>query len=318
MDRKQKRLLFVSAAALLVLFLLSLLSGPAGLINPADPAKRSILLNLRLPRAIGAILAGCGLSLSGAIVQKVFHNSLASANLIGINASVGFFSLLAGVIFPLSFTAGTVFGFLGGMLCAGLIMALVWRKKASRLTVLLAGMAISQLFSAGIDLLTILAPDLLSGYASFRIGSLASLTLSKDGMSALLICSAAFLTFLFSDELELFALGDRQAQALGLSVRKWTILFLALASLMACGVVSLCGMLGFVGLIVPAWLSRFGFFMKSYLAACLLLGAALVLAADLAGRLIVLPWELPAGLILSLIGGPYFLVLLLERSRHGA
>lgn len=318
MNKKETGWAILATLVLFALLACSLLYGAAGFLDLRDPSMRSILMNLRLPRALGGMLAGIGLSLSGALIQKIFHNSLASPNLIGINSSVGFFSLLAGIVFPLSFSASMLAGFAGGMLCSTLVLLMVYKKRASKLTVLLAGMAISQLFSAGMDLLTILSDDALSSLATFKIGTLASLTLSKDAGAALLILPAALCVFLFSHQLELFALGDLQAQALGLALRKWTLIFLALSSLMACGVVSLCGMLGFVGLIVPAWLSRFHLPIKGYLYICAILGAALVTGADLIGRIVVLPWELPAGLILSLTGGPYFLYLLAGRKHHEA
>lgn len=318
MASKPRKMVLGALILLVGLSVISILAGPAGWLDPMQESMRSIVLHLRLPRVLGALLAGSALALSGALVQTVLHNPLASANIIGVNASVGFFTILGSSLFPLSFSAGTVFGFFGGLACGLLVANLARKRKASRLTILLAGMAISQLFSAGIDLLTVLVPDALSGYASFKIGSLASLSLNKDLYASILILPAIVLVFLFSRELEMFTLGDRQAQALGLNVEKWSVFFLFLCALLACGVVSLCGMLGFVGLIVPAWLSRYRLPFKTFLLLCVLVGALLVCAADLIGRWILLPWELPAGLVLSLAGGPYFLYLLLERRKLDA
>lgn len=318
MDRKTGWFLSGLSAACLAVFLVSMLAGNAGFPDLQDETMKTILLHLRLPRALGALLAGSALAVSGALVQSVLDNPLASANLIGINAGAGFFTVLAGILWPASFAAGGLLGFFGGLLAAGAVLFLVWKKQANRLTVILAGMAISQLFSAGIDLLTILVPDALGGYASFKIGSLASLSLSRVALASLLILPGLLISFLCCRQLELFSLGAVQAQALGFPLRRWTLIFLGLASLLAAGTVSFCGMLGFVGLLVPAWLRRRQLPAHLYLIACALAGAVLVACADLAGRTVWAPWEFPAGLILSLAGLPYFLYLLLDRSRNHA
>lgn len=299
-------------------FLLSLLAGPAGFLDLTDPTMKTILVHLRLPRAIGSILAGSALALSGALIQTVLNNPLASANLIGINSAAGFFTILASILFPKVLALPSIAGFFGALLCAGLILLLVWKKHASKLTIILAGLAISQLFSAGIDLLTVLVPDALNGYAAFKIGSLASVSLSKAQMGALLIVPAVVVTLICAKQLEMFALGPLQSKALGFPIRRWTVIFLALAALLSAGTVSFCGMLGFVGLIVPAWLRRFRFPTQIYLAQCLFWGASLVCIADVLGRVILMPWELPAGLLLALAGGPYFLYLLVGRRKLDA
>lgn len=313
MASKQKRFLLLSAVILAFSFAISLFYGSAGFLDLSQDTMKTILIHLRLPRSLGALLAGSALACSGALVQTVLDNPLASGNLIGINSAASFFTILSGILFPSAFGLGGIAGFAGGMLCTALILFLIWKKNAGKLTVLLAGMAISQVFSAGIDVLTVIFPDALSGYAAFKIGSLASLTLQKTLAGALLIIPALAGVFLCTKSLEMFALGTMQSQALGFPVRKWTVVFLGLASLLCAGTVSFCGMLGFVGLIIPAWLRRFHFPIRLYILECIVLGAALVCLADFAGRTLVIPWELPAGLILSLAGGPYFVYLLIGR-----
>lgn len=313
MENKPYKLLIVSGLVLAGCFTLSLLYGSAGFLDLSSETMHSILIHLRLPRSLGALLAGSALACSGALVQTVLDNPLASGNLIGINSAAGFFTLLAGIFFPSAFGLGSLAGFCGGMLCTALILFLIWKKQAGKLTVLLAGMAISQVFSAGTDVLTVIFPDALNGYAAFRIGSLASLTLQKVASGAILIMPGILLVFLCSKALEMFSLGTFQSQALGFPVQKWTVFFLGIACVLSAGTVSFCGMLGFVGLIVPAWLRRFHLPVQIYLCQCVILGAALVCLADFIGRTIAMPWELPAGLILSLAGGPYFLYLLIGR-----
>lgn len=296
-----------------LMFFASLLLGFAGFPSLEDEVMRGILLHLRLPRALGGLLAGGALAVGGALVQSVLSNPLASTNILGINAGAGFFGLLASVLFPQSIWAHELGGFLGALLCAGFILLLVWNKQAQKLTILLAGLAIGQLFTAGMDALTLLYPDVLSGYAAFKIGSLSSLSLSKIGLGAFLLLPTLCIVFGLSKQLELFSLGSFQAKALGLEIAQWSVVFLALAAVLAASVVGFCGMLGFVGLIVPAYLRRFRLPTFWYLAQCFFLGALLCEIADLLGRTLFLPWELPAGLLLSLAGGPYFLWMILER-----
>ncbi len=294
-------------------FFASLLLGFAGLPSLEDEVMQGILWHLRFPRAFGSLLAGGSLAIGGALVQSVLSNPLASTNILGINAGAGFFGLLASVLFPQFIWASELGGFCGALLCAGFILVLVWGKQAQKLTILLAGLAISQLFTAGMEALTLLYPDVLTGYAAFKIGSLSSLSLSKVGLGACLLLPTLCVVFGLSKQLELFSLGSFQAGALGFGVAQWSMVFLGLAALLAATVVGFCGMLGFVGLIVPAYLRRFRLPTFWYLVQCFLLGALLCEMADLLGRLLFLPWELPAGLLLSLAGGPYFLWMILER-----
>ncbi len=318
MENREKKTVWILLAAAIILSLISLMIGPASSGNIFSMENRPILLHLRLPRVLGAWICGGALALSGAIIQTVLNNPLSSANILGINSACGFFSVLAGIFFPASFLAGSLFSFVGGMIAALFIVLMVHYKKPSRLTIILAGLAIGSLFSAGIDLLLVIDPDALAGYASFKIGSLSGLSLRRVFQSALILVPLMIGVILLSRQLDMFSLGSLHSNALGFSFGRWMIAFLIVASALASQVVSLCGLIGFVGLIVPAWLSRFHLSMRGYLILSLMAGAVLVLVADLIGRVCFLPWEMPAGLILSLFGGPYFLVLLFTKGKNYA
>ncbi len=318
MENKEKKLALLLLVGALGLSLISLMIGPASSGNIFSPENRPILLHLRFPRVLGAWICGGALALSGAIIQTVLNNPLSSANILGINSACGFFSVLAGIFFPTSFAAGSIFSFIGGMIASLFIVLMVRRKNPSRLTIILAGLAIGSLFSAGIDLLLVIDPDALSGYASFKIGSLSALSLKRVLQSALILVPLMIAVLILSRQLEMFSFGALHSGAMGFSFARWMIVFLMVASALASQVVSLCGLIGFVGLIVPAWLRRFNFSMSGYLMLSLLAGAVLVLVSDLIGRVCFLPWEMPAGLILSLFGGPYFLVLLFTKGKNYA
>lgn len=277
-----------------------------------------VFLHVRLPRMLGCLLAGSGLAVAGMILQTVLANPLASPNILGIQSGAGLMTVLSAALFPAAFGLRMPASFLGAFLASLFVMLLAKKIRASRSTIVLAGLAVSQIFSACIDLILTLAPDALTGYTDFRIGSLAGITLNRLLFPALCIVGAIVFTLLCARQLELMQLGQRDAQCAGLDVNRWMLGFLALASLLAGSVISFTGMIGFVGLIVPHMVRRLspGPLMKQ-LVSCLLLGPAFLLLADLLARTVAAPYEIPAGILLTLAGGPYFLCLLLKGKGHG-
>lgn len=277
-----------------------------------------VFLHVRLPRMLGCLLAGSGLAVAGMILQTVLANPLASPNILGIQSGAGLMTVLSAALFPAAFGLRMPASFLGAFLASLFVMLLAKKVRASRSTIVLAGLAVSQIFSACIDLILTLAPDSLTGYTDFRIGSLAGITLNRLLFPALCIVGAIIFTLLCARQLELMQLGQRDAQCAGLDVNHWMLGFLALASLLAGSVISFTGMIGFVGLIVPHMVRRLspGPLMKQ-LVSCLLLGPAFLLLADLLARTVAAPYEIPAGILLTLAGGPYFLSLLLKGKGHG-
>lgn len=277
-----------------------------------------VFLHVRLPRMLGCLLAGSGLAVAGMILQTVLANPLASPNILGIQSGAGLMTVLSAALFPAAFGLRMPASFLGAFLASLFVMLLAKKVRASRSTIVLAGLAVSQIFSACIDLILTLAPDSLTSYTDFRIGSLAGITLNRLLFPALCIVGAIVFTLLCARQLELMQLGQRDAQCAGLDVNHWMLGFLALASLLAGSVISFTGMIGFVGLIVPHMVRRLspGPLMKQ-LVSCLLLGPAFLLLADLLARTMAAPYEIPAGILLTLAGGPYFLSLLLKGKGHG-
>ncbi len=277
-----------------------------------------VFLHVRLPRMLGCLLAGSGLAVAGMILQTVLANPLASPNILGIQSGAGLMTVLSAALFPAAFGLRMPASFLGAFLASLFVMLLAKKVRASRSTIVLAGLAVSQIFSTCIDLILTLAPDSLTGYTDFRIGSLAGITLNRLLFPALCIVGAIVFTLLCARQLELMQLGQRDAQCAGLDVNRWMLGFLALASLLAGSVISFTGMIGFVGLIVPHMVRRLspGPLMKQ-LVSCLLLGPAFLLLADLLARTVAAPYEIPAGILLTLAGGPYFLSLLLKGKGHG-
>lgn len=277
-------------------------------------SARSIVLYARLPRTLAALLCGAALAAGGVIIQGVLGNPLAGPNIIGVNAGAGLGALLCSVLLPTSLTAVPVAAFVGALGACMLVYGLARRTGASRITLVLAGVAISSMLSALIDALSILFPEAALGANSFMIGRLKGVTVEGLVVPAILSALAVLGAFALSYELDLLTLGDDVAQSLGLSAKHTRNLLLVLAAVLCGSAVSFAGLVGFVGLLVPH-AARFlvGSDHKYLLGASLFLGAALVTVCDLLSRVLFAPFDLPVGILLSLLGGPFFLWLLFKQ-----
>ncbi|MDR0501466.1 MAG: iron ABC transporter permease [Coriobacteriales bacterium] len=278
----------------------------------------SILVNVRLPRILAALLAGAALAAAGAIIQAVLDNPLASPNIIGINSGAGLFVLLAASLFPGLLWLGPVAAFAGAMVTALLIFAISVGTNASRLTVVLAGIAITAIFGAGMNTILIINPDAYIGSSTFLVGGLGKVMLSDIVWPSAYIIAGLVLAVLASGKLNIMALGDQTAHSLGMHVSRTRLLMLALAAMLAGAAVSFAGLLGFAGLIVPH-LMRFAIGHNNRLVVPLsaLGGAIFVLLCDTCARVFFAPYEIPVGIVMAFIGGPFFIYLIL-RSRRKA
>lgn len=275
---------------------------------------RSIILYSRLPRTIGCLLAGAALSVSGCIIQAVLANPLASASIIGVNAgaSVAVAVLCAAV--PTAVIAVSAAAFCGAMIAVLLVFSLSNRAEASRMTTILAGVAISAICSALTEGVITFAPTALAGYTDFRIGSLSGVSFRQLIPAAIVILPCLVISCTLTNELNVLSLGSDTAASLGLSVHFHRILELCLAAALASAAVSFCGMISFLGLLIPHFLRRMGTTDYSLLIpAGAIAGAAVLCLCDCISRLIFVPYELPVGIIFSLMGGSFFLWLLLEK-----
>ncbi len=282
-------------------------------IDPADETGRIILLHLRLPRVLGGLLAGTGLAVSGLLLRQVTGNDLAAPNIIGVNAGAGFAAILTLFFAPMLAFLLPLSAFCGAFLTTLLILAIA-AKSPYRSTVVLAGVAVTALLNAGISLLSLLDPDVLVSYNHFSIGGLSGVTLSQLILPAGIILAAGLTALLLGKRLELLALGDSLASALGARVRPLRTLALLLASASAAAAVSFAGLLGFVGLVVPHIARRLApAGLRMQLAFSALLGGSLVTVADLLGRVLLAPTEIPVGILMAAVGAPFFFYLLLRK-----
>ena len=289
----------------------------AALLGRGSGVSAQIVLLARLPRTCGCLLAGAALAASGTIIQGVLGNPLAAPNVIGVNAGAGLLTALCAALWPSRTEAAPLAAFLGALGGVLLVLFIAQRTGASRMTLVLAGVAVSGMFSAGVDAVVTFVPDALAGYSDFRIGGLSNLTMARIVPAFWVILPAMLLVFSLAGALDVLLLGADTAQSLGLRVRPLRLGLLTLAAALAGAAVSFSGLLGFVGLIVPHMMRRLaGEDSRPLLAGCALGGAALLTLCDLLARLLFAPYELPVGVVLSLAGGPFFLWLLL-RQRGG-
>lgn len=326
-DRPLWRVYLALALITLASAALSLMLGPVSLSpgevisaffkSEAVTSADRIALYARLPRTCGCIVAGAALAVSGAVIQGVLSNPLAAPNVIGVNSGAGLAAAFCCAFLPGAYALVPFAAFLGALLSVLLVLLIAERTGASKITLVLGGVAISSVLSAGVDAVVTFVPDALVGYSDFRIGSLSGLTMQKLAPAAWVVLAALALSFSLTHELDLLMLGRDTARSLGLRAGKMRILLLAVAAALAGAAVSFAGLLGFVGLIVPHIMRRLvGDESRLLLPGCAMGGAVMLLLCDLASRMLFRPYELPVGIALSFIGGPFFVWLLL-RQRKG-
>ncbi len=280
--------------------------------GPKDTAGY-IFWYARFPRTIACILAGAGLSCSGCIIQKVLNNQLASPGIIGVNAGAGFFVTICCAFGFLSGWIITLSAFAGAMLAVLLVVFLSKKIGASRTSVILSGIAVNSILNALSEAITTLLPTIAMLNTEFKIGGFSSIVHTRLLPAGLLILVSLLLVFTLHNELDLLSLGEDTAKSLGMNVKKIRTLLLFLAAMLAGASVSFCGLLGFVGLIIPHAARRLiGNESGKLLPLCALCGAGFVTLCDLISRLLFAPHELPVGILLSILGGPFFLFILLN------
>jgi len=313
-------LLVFAALALALVALAALALGPVGVPAPelwglatghASPVTREIVLSLRAPRVVLAILVGAALGMSGGVLQTTLRNPLAEPYLLGVSGGAAVGAVLATIAH--AGPAALPLAAFGGASVAVVLAVLVARGatggRPDGRTLLMAGVVIGALANAVIMIVLANAPaDALRGALWWMMGSVSDAGW-RDAvwLAGYVVIGSAVLVALAPD-LDALALGDESAAALGVEVERATTVAFFASALLAAATVAAAGLVGFVGLIVPH-LARSGGVTRTrtLLAACALLGAALTVAADLAARTLVAPAELPLGAVTALLGVPFFL-----------
>ncbi|MCL2348472.1 MAG: iron ABC transporter permease [Planctomycetaceae bacterium] len=280
-----------------------------------------IYWNVRFPRALFAMVAGAGLALAGMVFQAVFRNPLATPFTLGVSsgASCGatFYFLLHWHFVFLGLGGDTWFAFGGALVAVLIVHLLSWVRETTSEEMLLAGVAVSLFFSSLILLMQYVAEQ-YQVFVMIRwiMGGLENSSAKHILFLGPVVFVSMILLFLFSRELNIIVTGHERALAMGVNVMRVRLVAFYLVSLLVGGIVSVCGPIGFVGLIVPHVCRLFvGSDHRRLAPASALFGGLFLVACDTLARSIMPP--IPVGVITNLLGGPFFLWILLSRNRYG-
>lgn len=290
----------------------------AVLQGQAQSLTRQVIFNLRLPRVLVAMAAGASLSVSGVLLQGVIRNPLAAPSVLGVTSGAGLGGLILLIALPTA-PVGLVplAAFIGAAAAFGVVYGAAWQGGVSPVRLALVGIAVSAFCGALISLLVVRAGVRVAVALVWLSGSIYA---RGWGELLYLIAWPALLiplAYLFSRELDLIGLGDDLSRGLGLRLERSRLMLLGTAMLLAAAAVATVGTIGFVGLITPhAARLLVGNRHRHLIPLSAVLGALVVVGADTAGRALLAPRQIPAGLVTALIGAPYFLWLLWNRQQQ--
>lgn len=280
---------------------------------------RSILVDVRAPRVLAGLLAGCALAVSGAIIQTVLDNPMASPNIIGVNSGAGLCVLLCGSLLPGMTALLPAFAFVGAVITSLLVVGISALAGSSRLTLVLVGVAMSSILGAGMNTVLIVDSDAYVGASTFLVGGLSSVRMSDIAWPAVYIAVGLVAAFLGVRALNVASMGETLGTGVGLNVRRCRLVLLLVAALLAGAAVSFAGLVGFVGLVVPHIVRFFvGTDMRLVLPASALAGAAVLCLCDTLARTLFSPYELPVGILMAFVGGTFFVVLIVRNGRRAS
>ncbi|QIW16891.1 iron ABC transporter [Pasteurellaceae bacterium RH1A] len=286
---------------------------------PFDNPAWQIWLNIRLPRIVLAITVGMALAVSGTLFQGLFHNPMADPSLIGVNSGAAL-AVAVGILLPnlipsqFALYSSMLAAFIGSTLVASFIYLLSHQSQASMNKLLLAGIAINVICGAAIGILSYVSSDQqLRQFSLWTMGGLGQVQWQAVIVASLIIVPAILYSFRLAQALNLLQLGDEEAHYLGVRVLRLKQTTLLLGALLVGVSVSVSGAIGFIGLVIPHLVRfKFGADHRGVLPASALCGAILLLCADTLARTLFAPLEVPVGILISLIGAPYFLWLVIR------
>lgn len=269
---------------------------------------------VRLPRTLSCIVCGGALAVSGAVIQGVLANRLASPSIIGVNSGAG---LAVTVCTAFGIYGGwqlSLFSFIGAFAAVMLISIAATKWNASKSTVILIGVALNSFFNAISDSIITLNPSIGVMSTDFKIGDFSATTYGKLIPASAVIIIATLLLCTMSNELEVLTLGEESARSLGMNAGRKRVLFLVLAAILAGCAVSIAGLLSFVGLLIPHAVRKVsGSSYKHLLPLSAIYGSAFVAVCDTTARSLFAPYEIPVGIIMSFLGAPFFIFLLIKK-----
>ncbi len=272
---------------------------------------QQIIWNIRLPRTLVGALVGMNLALAGGILQAVMKNPLADPHIIGVSSGAGLAGMIVLILFPQLESLLTPVAFIGALGAACLVYALAWKGGIRPARIILAGVAVAALLGSGTTALLVFYSDRVHGALMWMAGGLAARSWPQLRIILPYSILGGLAALAGARKLNVLNLGDEAARGLGLNVELTRLALTAVAALLAASAVSVVGLLGFVGLIVPHTARLLvGSDHRFLLPAAALLGMGTVMLCDTLARLLFAPIELPVGIIMALIGAPFFLYLL--------
>lgn len=279
----------------------------------------AIIKDLRLPRIIISLFAGAALAVSGVLLQAVMRNPLAEPGIIGVSSGAGFFTILMISLFPTLFFFTPLFAFLGGACAFFLVYIFSWKSGLDPLRMILIGVAINAVFTGLSELFNAQAASSMMSNVSVSTSTLSMKT--WDDVEVMVLYGSiglilAFLVFAWCNHL---SLRDKTLKNLGFRVNRARLIISIIAVLLASIATAVAGMFAFVGLLIPhIGRSLVGTDHKVLIPFSAIAGALLIVTADTLGRTIIAPIEIPASIIMAVIGGPFLIFLLRKSDRiHG-
>lgn len=315
----------VTMAALIALFFVAANTGSlqvnpmqllSGLFVSYDETV-STIYDLRLPRILIAMVGGAATAVAGVLLQAAIRNPLADPGIIGVSAGASFAAVLVTAFFPMLLFFTPVFAFAGGLVAFGLVYSLSWRGGLSPLRIILVGVAVGAMFTGLMSAFDSGTGSTMSGVASLVDANITMKTWDDFATLAVYAAIGLALALLMAKRCDLLALEDKTARSLGLNVDRARIATSAAGVLLASVSTAIIGPISFLGLLVPH-IARIlvGTSHRVLVPYAIVLGAFTLLLADTIGRTVAAPYEISAAVIMSIVGGPLFIVLL-RRARSG-
>lgn len=285
------------------------------LLGNVQTTDEMVIWNIRFPRNIVGALVGANLAVSGAILQAVMKNPLADPGIVCVSSGAGLAGVIMLIFMPEASILLTPVAFVGAMLSAAAVYALAWKNGIRPTRIILAGVAVSAFLGSGISALLVFYSDKVQGALLWMVGGLSARSWPQVETLFPYTILGLVLALAGCKALTILSLGDETARGLGVPVERVRFSMTAVAALLAAGAVSVAGLIGFVGLVVPHIVRLIiGTDYKYVIPGSAILGAGVLVFCDTLGRVAFSPIEIPAGIIMAFLGAPFFLYLLRRSS----
>lgn len=323
--KDKKKVLLIGLSGLLLISLIIIFSAIgsvnlkigemlSALISGDNEMITTIVLKMRLPRNILAVLVGANLAISGCLLQAVMKNPLADPGITGVSSGASLFAIIILLLLPQYTGILPLVAFIGGAIACVVVYSMAWKNGLKAIRVVLAGVAVNAVIGGFISLLTTLYSDRIQGALLWLNGSLSSKTWADVRLVAMYSLIGLTLSLFCIRGANVLSLSDESATSIGINVNKTRLILSAVAVFLAATSTAIVGIISFVGLIVPH-ISRMiiGSDHKYTIPFSMIIGGIVLLTADTVARTILGAIELPVGVVMSIVGGPFFLYLLRKR-----